>query len=88
MLFICWKKWIPHYKRAEYKKKTGISINGFGRVITEEEKKAIKAKATNTASTTVKKDNFIKIITYKPTGTLIYDKNLLNKIQEKTIKLK
>ena len=88
MLFICWKKWIPHYQRAEYKKKTGISINGFGRVITEEEKKAIKAKAATTTSTIVKKNNFIKINTYKPTGTLIYDKNLLNKIQEKTIKLK
>ena len=82
------KNGYPIIKEPNTRKKTGISINGFGRVITEEEKKAIKAKAATTTSTIVKKNNFIKINTYKPTGTLIYDKNLLNKIQEKTIKLK
>ena len=83
LLFISWKKWIPNYQRVEYKKKTGKLINGFGNLVKEEKKKTIKDKVTVS-----KQNNFIKINTYKPTGTLIYDKNLLNKIQEKTIRLK
>ena len=32
LLFISWKRWIPDYRRVEYKKRTGIKINGFGKV--------------------------------------------------------
>ena len=85
LLFISWKKWIPDYRRVEYKKRTGIKINGFGKVIKEEKKKEQAKKAGNTL--VIKKDatNYKKINTYKSTGSLIYDKNLLNKIENKII---
>ena len=82
LVFISWKKWIPMYRRMEYKKRTGIKINGFGQPVKEEEKKK-NAVAGNT--TVVKKDNYTKINTYKSTGTLIYDKNLLNRIENRII---
>ena len=41
-LFICWKDWVPTYVRNELKKKTGLSVNEFGKKIenTETEKQA------------------------------------------------
>ena len=81
LIFISWKKWIPYYKRLEYKKRTGIKIDGFGYVIKEEKKEKKPAVVV------LKKDdtNYKKINTYKSTGSLIYDKNLLNKIENKII---
>jgi len=81
LIFISWKKWIPYYKRLEYKKRTGIKIDGFGNFVKEEEK---KKKPTTIV---LKKDNTVykKINTYKSTGSLIYDRNLLNKIENKII---
>ena len=70
------------YRRMEYKKRTGIKINGFGQPVKEEEK---KKKAVTGNTTVVKKDNYTKINTYKSTGTLIYDKNLLNRIENRII---
>lgn len=33
LLFISWNHYIPYYKRMEYKKKTGKSIDGFGNIV-------------------------------------------------------
>ena len=33
LLFISWQHYIPSHVRADYKKKTGISIDGYGNVI-------------------------------------------------------
>ena len=86
LIFISWKKWIPDYKRLEFKKRYGVKIDGFGkRVLEEKKKKELAKKVGNTL--VVKKDetNYKKINTYKSTGNLIYDKNLLNKIENKII---
>jgi hypothetical protein len=36
-LFISWKHWIPNYVRDEFKKKTGISIDGNGYILNSHE---------------------------------------------------
>ena len=88
LVLISWRKWIPMQKRMEYKKRTGIKIDGHGRPIKEaEQKKKAKALGATTGSTVVvKKDNTIykKIGSYKSTG-LIYDKNLLDRIENKIV---
>ena len=38
LLLISWKHWIPQYVRTEIKKKTNISIDGYGNTINEEPK--------------------------------------------------
>ena len=37
LVLISWKRWIPMHKRMEYKKRTGIKIDGHGRKISEKE---------------------------------------------------
>jgi len=83
LIFISWKKWIPEYKREEYRKKTGTRINGFGAVVKEKEIKLTKKPSTILIKK--KPDEFKKIHAYKSTGTFLYDKNLLNRIENKIV---
>jgi hypothetical protein len=92
-LFICWKDWVPSYVRNELKKKTGISVNEFGKKIenTETEKQAdvnqmflqpatANAQAPTTSAT---KKNYISVKSYKPSGKLIYNDELLGSLDDK-----
>tara|TARA_Y100000591_G_scaffold318613_1_gene329739 strand:- start:743 stop:1321 length:579 start_codon:yes stop_codon:yes gene_type:complete len=93
LLWISWQHYIPHYERANIKKKYGVSIDGFGNVI----KKSDKKKDTNSLllkdkepslKSILKKDkdkDFKKISSYKPTGNLIYNTKLLETIENKVI---
>ena len=94
-LFICWKDWVPSYVRNELKKKTGISVNEFGKKIenTETEKQADvnqmflqPAAAANaqapTASAAAKK-NYTSVKSYKPSGKLIYNDDILDSLDDK-----
>jgi hypothetical protein len=49
LLLISWKHWIPGYVRSEIKKKTNVSIDGYGNVI--KEKKEIDQQPFNTLNT-------------------------------------
>lgn len=64
LLFISWAHWVPDYVRDEYKKKTGVVIDGFGKEIKKEEPKKTILKSTSS---------------YKPSG-LIYDDNFIKLI--------
>jgi hypothetical protein len=90
-LFICWKDWVPSYVRNELKKKTGISVNEFGKKIenTETEKQAdinqmflqpVASAQTPAPST---KKNYTSVKSYKPSGKLIYDDELLDHLDDK-----
>ena len=79
LLFISWKNWIPLPKRLEYKKRTGINIDGKGNVIKKKEEK--KVKMSNALVPVKKINNFKSISSYKRGGNLIYDANLLTKIE-------
>jgi hypothetical protein len=98
-LFITWIHWIPSYIRAEYKKKTGITIDETGNVISESSDNAFSVSTdsgkskqipnqennynhliTNSKSnTTANKKEYNNISSYKPSGNLIYDKNMTQK---------
>jgi len=37
LVFISWKHWIPGYVRQEFKKKTGVAIDGYGNTVNGED---------------------------------------------------
>ena len=91
MLFISWQHWVPAYVRAEIKKKTGMNIDGYGNIKTEEsetEKKdlnpntLLKNKILGSSSTTTSTNAAKSIDTYKPTGQLIYNTDIINSLKQ------
>ena len=67
LIFISWTHWIPDYVRMEYKKQTGIMIDGFGKEIKKEEvvdpkKSIIKSTSSYKPSGLIYKDDFIRLI--------------------------
>ena len=90
LLFISWNHYIPAQQRREYKKKTGITINGFGEEIRSKNKDKKNSDNPNELLlkdknvTTKKKNNvtFKDINTYKPKGNFIYNTDLIKKIQD------
>jgi len=97
LLFISWVHWVPSYVRTEIKKKTGVSLNEYGQQIDEDEdeNKMIEDKPTNPNEYLLKQNNEINkdkqkkeytpIKSYKPSGNLVYDDDILNKIENKFI---
>jgi hypothetical protein len=82
-LFISWLHWVPAYVRTELKNKTGIVVNEFG--VKQEEIQKIENEIPNKLqedSGPNKKKNYTPIQSYKPSGNLIYDGDILNKIEE------
>ena len=93
LLFISWKHWVPSYVRTEIKKKTGIVIDGYGNKIEKKDEKEepgnvdelmYQHKNIKIPQNAKKDDKDYKTIdSYKPTGNLIYNTNLLKKIETK-----
>jgi len=94
-LFISWIHWIPSYVRTELKKKTGIIVNEFGEKIESEDKSEDKLlpydiNNNNSIMFNVKepkinlnKKNYTPIQSYKPSGKLVYNDELLTKLEDK-----
>ena len=97
LLFISWKHYIPKYKRVDFKKKYGYTIDGFGNKVNDKKKKEtsedninnLLLKKGNVSVNAKKKENvnYTQISKYKPTGNLIYNNALLRKIEDSTIKV-
>lgn len=97
LLFISWLHWIPAYVRTELKKKTGININEYGQKIEEdanEDNKAVTNETNNpndfmlnrqdpNQKNKLPKKEYTPIKSYKPSGNLVYDTDLLDKIEDK-----
>ena len=95
MIFISWLHWVPSYVRTEIKKKMGININEYGEKIEETDKDnsdnknssndlMLNIKENNQVQQNkVPKKNYTPINSYKPSGNLVYDDNLLLKIENK-----
>jgi hypothetical protein len=97
-LFISWMHWVPSYVRSELKKKTGIVVNEYGQKVDEIEEDNnkinmeprdpndfmlnMKNQDQNQKGKTPKKE-YTPINSYKPSGNLVYDVDLLNKIEGK-----
>ena len=94
LLFISWKHWVPSYVRTEIKKRTGNSIDENGNIIIEENN-ATSSNATSMLGSvnsehmlfsnnkSIKTTSYKDIKTYKPSGNLIYNNSLLEKINIK-----
>ena len=100
LLFISWLHWIPQYVRTEVKKKTGIKINEYGQKIEDEQDEDGEKMSRGENDPSEPNDYLLKqndnlkgkqkkeytpIKTYKPSGNLVYDDDILNKIENKFI---
>lgn len=93
LLFISWKHYIPKYQRAQIKKKTGVSVDGYGNVVTKKQKQQqdgnslngllLKNTPENKKGILKKKNqrNYTDISTYKPTGNLIYNTKMIESVE-------
>jgi hypothetical protein len=100
LLFISWLHWIPSYVRTEIQKKTGIKLNEYGQRIEEKDEDEnmkmisdipsdpndylLKQNDPNLKGRNQKKE-YTPIKSYKPSGNLVYDDDLLNKIEDKFV---
>jgi len=95
-LFISWDHWVPSYVRNEIKKKMGIVVNERGEVVKDgmqEEDDVFNRnlimggngvnQATTMATSNAKEKNYTPIKQYKPTGNLVYDADIFDKIEKK-----
>ena len=98
LLFISWNHWVPSYVRTEIKKKTGIKINEYGVKIEDEDEDGqnILTNGEQEPNEYLKNDpegrkgkqkqkEYTPIKSYKPSGNLVYDNDILNKIEDKFI---
>jgi len=91
LLFISWNHYIPSYRRAQIKENTGVSIDGFGNVITDKKKqdkpKSVNEllldhkKSSSSGKIIVNKKEFKDITLYKPSG--IYTQDMMNRLKNK-----
>jgi hypothetical protein len=91
LILISWKHWIPSYVRTEIKKKTGVVVDGYGNEIDKSSKnERIEASDPNSIlfqnniSVESKEKDYKPIDTYAPTGNLIYNQDLLRRIEDKS----
>ena len=97
-LFISWMHFVPSYVRTEIKNKTGIVINEYGKKIDDDnsEQKTITNTYVNPNEFMLNNNNqdqnqkgkqpkkeYTPIKSYKPSGNLIYDDDVFNKIGDK-----
>ena len=95
LIFISWRHFVPNYVRNEIKKSTGKNINEYGNIINDNEENIEKNKNNDLILYSTKenieskdkykdkdkdKDKYKDIKTYKPSGSLIYNNNLLKKL--------
>jgi len=98
LLFITWAHWVPSYVRSEIKKKTGIKVNEYGQQIEDDDEENPEGKNMITNGPSDPNDYLLKqnddqkgkpkkeytpIKSYKPSGNLVYDDDILDKIQNK-----
>jgi hypothetical protein len=88
LLLISWQHWVPSYVRSEIQKKTGIEIDGYGNVITKAQDDNKILQQQNTSIVKNKPQSILKnkeskpITSYKPTGKLIYNNDILDSLQK------
>ena len=89
-IFVSWENWIPAYARNEYKRKTGIMVDEKGNIIEKKEEDLIdnndpNSKLLNTGKQGISKNQkqYTPIGQYKPTGNLVYNNEILEKLEKK-----
>jgi hypothetical protein len=92
-LFVSWENWIPSYSRNEFKKKTGITVDENGNIIqkTDEDGNIVDSNdpnaqllnTSNNNTTNNSKKQYTPVGQYKPTGNLVYNQDILEKLEKK-----
>ena len=90
-IFISWESHVPLYVRTEFKKKTGRIINEKGviqEIIEDEddipEEPGGRALSSDRGGVSVKNGkNYTPIKQYRPSGNLIYNQDIFEKIEQK-----
>ena len=89
-LFICWDHWVPSYVRTEIKKKTGVQVNEYGKIIEQEKGEdgeddigGGQSEQPGSIQQIKNSKKYTPINSYKPSGKLVYSEDLLNKIETK-----
>jgi hypothetical protein len=87
-LFVSWEQWVPSYVRTEVKKKTGIVLDERGNTVLtkkeeEEKEREREREREQLTQKDIKQSPFTPIKKYKPTGHLVYDNELFEKIEKK-----
>jgi hypothetical protein len=86
-LLIVWSHWVPSYVRSEFKKKTGIEVDEYGKKIDEitiatPSQDKNPTRFVNKETEIQAKKNYTPIKSYKPSGQLLYNEELF-KIETK-----
>ena len=91
-IFVSWSNWVPSYVRNEYKKKTGITVDELGRVVTRKGEQIEDDDDPNTKilnngqnNNEKAKKQYNSTEEYKPTGKLIYNPDFFEKIENKIL---
>lgn len=91
-LFISWENWVPSYIRNELKKKRGIIVDEKGNVIDKLEDKEeninnslMNDKTNGEPSTKKNQKQYTPIGNYKPTGNLVYNQEIFEKLEKKVV---
>ena len=89
-LFISWASWVPSYVRTEFKKKTGIVVDEFGKIVEKNIDETLTdnsnpdAKLLNIGQSATKpQKEYTPIGNYKPTGNLVYNPEMFEKLEKK-----
>lgn len=89
-LFISWASWVPSYVRTEFKKKTGIVVDEFGKIVEKNIDETLTdnsnpdAKLLNIGQSVTKpQKEYTPIGNYKPTGNLVYNPEMFEKLEKK-----
>jgi len=88
-LFVSWANWVPAYVRSEIKKKTGKIIDEKGNIIEKDgepddndpNSKLMNDK--NNMNGQKGKKEYTPINQYKPTGNLVYNPEMFEKLEKK-----
>lgn len=98
VIFICWNHWVPSYVRNEIKKKTGMQIDGNGKLLNSEKDNNDNKFTVNTSNqvdnlliktsnnninNNENKKEYKSINEYKPSGNMIYNPDLLDRTMTK-----
>ena len=94
-LFVSWENWVPAYVRNELKKRRGIIVDEHGNVIgTKEDEKQEnmdyslfndRDKDDGKASGKKEQKQYTPIGNYKPTGNLVYNQELFDKLEKRVV---
>ena len=86
-LFVSWENWIPAYTRNEIKKKLGVVLDEKGNVLEKIGEEEIESHdpQVRLMQINAKKDQrqFTPIGQYKPTGNMVYNPELFEKLEKK-----